>query len=186
MAIITVSQVTGYLKHTAIDNDIEQLISVLIDRVQKSFEAYCNTAFESASYTEYYDGTGTSFLFLKNIPVVSISSIYDDANWLWETGSLLPSADYRITNDNSVYYKSYFTNDIQNIKITYVAGYASGSIPEDLQQAAIEEVGRKYKHSDDYDLTAKSLSDGSITYTEKGLLVDTKRILNQYRRLYVC
>ena len=162
------------------------MISVLIDRVQKSFEAYCNTSFESASYTEYYDGTGNGYLFLKNIPVTSISSIYDDSSWLWASTSLLPSADYRIMNNNTVYYKSYLTAEIQNIKITYVAGYADDSIPNDLQQACIEEVGRKYNNYKDYDITAKSLSDGSITYTEKGLLTDTKRVLNYYRRLYVC
>ncbi len=186
MAIITVEQVKNYLKINTTSDDVESIIDRLIDRVQKSFESYCNRNFESASYTEYYDGQGSNILVLKQLPITVIDSIYDSTTWIWDAGSLIDSASYRIMDNNSVVFKdTILGNSLQNVKITYTAGYSTSTMPKDIQQACIEETGRKYTHRRDYDVTTKSLEDGSVTYTEKGYLLETKRVLGYYRRLDV-
>lgn len=152
----------------------------MIGRVSTAFETYCGRIFNSATYTEYYDGNGHSNLYLDQYPVTSITSINDDTSWLWTSSTLIPSASYRIQDKRMVVYNGNFSNPgIQSVKVVYVAGYTD--IPEDLRQSCVEESARKFKHRTDFDETAKTMGDGSATFQELDILPQTKRILNSYR-----
>jgi len=187
MAIVDKTEVLNYLKIKQSDDDVTEMIPTLIDRVQVDMESYCNCKFDSAIFTEYHDGQGISKLFPNQSPITDVTSIHDDSSWTWDTSTLLASADYRIMNENIIVFKSDILYDYdQNIKIVYTAGYSSATMPKDLKQACIKEVGREYKHRLDYDITAKTLEDGSVTYVEKGFLASTKRVLGHYKRLDLC
>ena len=78
--------------------------------------------------TDQYTGDGTDVLLLHDIPVISISSVYMDANRAFGSDSLVET-DYYVLEE-SEYGQIRFINkaaspDILSIKVTYVAGYSS-------------------------------------------------------------
>jgi hypothetical protein len=178
-ALCTRKNVKDYLNITGSNSTSDNLINDLINRISTAFESYCGRSFLSATYTEYYDGRGENELFLDKYPVTSITEINDDSDWTWATSTVIPSASYRIADERSVYYDGIFSTGRQSIKITYVAGYST--TPEDLLQAAIEEVGRKFKHQLDYDEAAKTLGDGSVTFQDSNFLPQTIKTLSYYK-----
>jgi len=159
----------------------DDLFEELIDRITDQFEMYCGIdSFHDDDYTEYLDSAG-SCLFVKNIPLNSITSIWDDPDWEWGNDSTATSTDYRIVNDRYVIFKYDLYDGNQNIKITYNGGFEN--IPGDLKQICIKEVVREFKHRQDFDLLSKSLEDGSTTRVESGLMFSTTQILDKYKRI---
>ena len=162
----------------------DDLFEELIDRITDQFELYCGVdSFHDNDYTEYIDGNGSEYVFVKNNPLNSIASIYDDVDWTWAAGSIVSSSDYRIADSRYIVLKYSLYNGTQNIKLTYNAGYTT--IPGDLKQACIKEVVRGFKHRQDFDILSRSLDDGSVNYAPEGLLVSTKQIIDKYKRVKV-
>lgn len=147
------------------DNNSDALINNLIDRVSARIETYCSRTLGSATYMdEIYDGDGLSrSLFLRQWPVISVSSLYDDINRSWGSDSLIASADYVVHNDwgeikliknSSLWAPSLepkFGKGVGNIKVTYTAGYllpggsGSGSaLPADIEGACNDLVYMDY------------------------------------------
>lgn len=166
-------------------SNVDELIETLINGLTDSFEMYCGAkSFKQSTYTEYYDGNGSEFLFLNNIYITAITSLYDDTNWSWGSDSLIDSDDYRIVDNKYIVLKdNYFTKGNQNIKSAYTAGYST--IPYDLRQSCIEEVTRKLKHRKEIDLLSKTLTDGSVQYLEMGLMKQTLQVLSKYKLNWV-
>ena len=180
--LCTLDQVRDYGELKGLTAQDEDVIEDLITRVTTLFENYVNKKIKSREFTEYYDGHGEYNLVTNQYPIISIDSIKDDVNWEWGSDTTVGSTDYRIHTDKTyVVLQTTLQNAIQNVKIVYTAGYAT--IPTDIVQACIEEVLRKYRHRTDFDVTAMSQENGSVTYTEKGLLTGTKAILDKYKRV---
>lgn len=55
--------------------DPTEIVSSIQTSVEKWANMYCNRIFESASYTERYDGDLTEELYLKNYPITNISRV---------------------------------------------------------------------------------------------------------------
>ena len=184
MALVTLSKVKQYGDQDTITNpERDDLLTTLINRVTTQFETYCGRTFESAETTEYLDGGGIKFLFPAQYPITSVSGIWSNSSWDWDDDDLISSDDYRIKNSNYIVLKSStFSNYDQNIKITYTHGYTADDIPEDLQQACIEETLRKWKSRNKIDVLSVSLEDGSITHLTKDLLPQTIMTLNRYKK----
>lgn len=143
--------------------------------------------FLTTTRTEYYDGNGTKYLFLKYKPVNSIASIYDDTDWEWDGDSLIAATDYRIVGNRFVVLKDdIFTTGDQNIKITYSSGYSE--IPGDVKQACIEEIVFAYENANQHriGLIQKTIDGaGSVQYYETGIMKSTTQILNKYKSIMV-
>lgn len=185
--LATLDEIKAYHGMTGSAAEIDDELEAIRDRVSKIFETYCDRVFDSATYTEYYDGGGRNMLVLKHYPITSITSIYDDSDWGWGADYLVASGTYRIKDDRIVMYKTGYTfyDYNQNIKITYVAGYST--VPADLKHACITETIRSYIHRKHVDEVSKSLADGSISYTSKEFLPMTLAVLDKYfRREVVC
>ena len=162
-ALCTRKQVKDYLKITGSESTSDNLLNDLINRISTAFQSFCGRNLNTATYTEYYDG-GCYEIWLDNYPIQSIAEVNDDSDWAWNTSTLVPSADYIIADERSIYLNGLFGRGRKNIKITYTAGY--DAVPEDIRQSCIEEVGRKFKHRTDFDETGKTLDDGSVTYQD--------------------
>lgn len=178
-ALVTRKQVKDYMRINAADNELDNLINDLIGRVSQLFQSYCGRNFVAQDYIEYYDGQGRDVLFLDNYPVNSVASVYDDTDWEWNSEDLIESTEYKIADKRFIVFDTLLSNARQNVKVTYNAGFSS--IPDDLQQACIEEVGRKIKHRTDFDEVNKTLSDGSVVYQDQNFLPQTVKVLNKYR-----
>lgn len=179
-ALCTLDDVKDFLNMSGAVNADDELIMDLIDSVTDIFEIYCGVkAFKLNTYTEYYDGDYDKYIFPNNTPIVSVLEINDDTDWIWATDTTMAADTYRIVDSKYIVLKSdNTTNGDQNIKLRYTAGYAT--IPNDLKQICIEESSRRYKNRMDFDVISKTLDDGTVQYTEKGLLTTTKDVLNKY------
>lgn len=127
------------------DTVLERLVNSGTDFI----ETYCDRRFDQTAYTnEVYDGTGSSFLFLRNFPISTTASF---------------TLQNRDSFDNT---DSWTTIDSQDYFIQYDEGYlerVTGGLDVDLLQPIFKELPRHYRVSYtagyNYDNTATFLSD---------------------------
>lgn len=137
-ALTTLANVKATLHITTSDDDA--LIENLINRISGAIEAYCKRKLKARDLTEKYDGDGTSTLYLKQYPVNSVASlIINDGE--------VDSSDYVVykTIGKLQLKSSVFPPGLQNIEVTYNAGFESGSEElEALEHIAISEIQAHY------------------------------------------
>lgn len=153
---------------------------------------YCNSYTKrkllSRALTEYYNGGGVNTIMLNNYPCTTLTSVYDDIDRAYGTDTAVLLTDLVVMPNDLLYMVVYdhgvFLQGVKNIKITYTAGYASGSIPYDLQQACLGLVGLYFHHSDEKMLSvqSRSVGDGSVTVDTNRIPQWILEILNIYKR----
>lgn len=195
-------------------NDQDARLELLINQVSSQIVQYCARKFARANYDENYSPSDRQLLILRNLPVVSVSSV---------TSNGTAVTDYVLTpeyaNSGMLYreygwdaeyiYRVNLTNDpvatrrTVNIKYTagfylpgdnnYVAG-ADTSLPLDLQYVCQQMALAMYAQArrQNWDgLTG--MTEGGLSYTwgnlsannQSGLLAAHAGILNKYKRLVV-
>ena len=124
-SLTTLASLKDYLNIGSSDTNINTYLESLIDGVSSKVEQFLHRNIRLANYIEYQDGKGLEMLYLKQYPVKSITSIYDDIDRSFGSTTEVDSDDYTYDPDTGiVYYDSgYFSNGIRNVKITYMAGY---------------------------------------------------------------
>lgn len=166
-ALCTLDDVKNYYGMETSSVEIDALIESLIDRVSKQFEMFCDRVFVSTNYIQYYDGNKTSYLFVDQYPITTVSGVWDDTDWVWGSDTQISGTDYRVADDNHIVFNAtILTKGDQNVKVAYTAGYAT--IPYDLVQACVEEVLVKYKRRSNVEIRSKTLPDGSVVYADSG------------------
>ena len=183
-ALCTRNEVKDFLGLQAAGNDIDDFVNQTINRISTLFESYCHRKFMSASYTEYHDSDGDSWIFPKNTPVTVITAIYEDEDWDFGADTEIDSTEYKLADENSIFYDGVFTKGPQSLKIEYTGGYTSSTLPEDLKQAAIVEVARIIKHRTDFDILSVNRDDGTVTFTQFDFLPLTLKTLQNYKLIY--
>lgn len=172
------------------------LIDDLITRCSKMVKDWLCRDIGSASYTEKYNGTGTTQLPVANFPIISISSlkIY---------GVTIPAASsttaYGYTFKGGIVYlqgvqgfagnnspmsaPQLFSDGNQNVEITYTAGFAS--VPASIQQACIELVGFKYNQKKHIGKKSDNMTVGGMgtSYQEGGFPPEVLDGLRPYRKV---
>ena len=148
--------------------------SLEIDAKVKAFLGY---DIEETVYTEeVYDGTGSHYLFPKAMPVTIFTKleIYEGLDSLgaedWEEWT--QNDEYErlvIQRGGEILYISgvVFPAGIQNIRITYTAGYTVDTLPQDIQSVCKELMYLKYQGIDQKKLgtTSKSRNEGGVSST---------------------
>jgi len=132
------------------NTDDDTLLTNLISMVSADIENECQRTFLATNHTEYYKGDGTSQLLVKQYPVNSVASIYDDVDRVWGSDTQIEAAAIAISNEVSgliILEDDIFSqsDDVENIKITYNAGYST--IPTDLESACIKMCAADYLES---------------------------------------
>lgn len=141
--LVTQAQAFAWLSQAVDPNgDIAGAVSAVSTQIQ-NFIGY---QIAEASYTRTMNGHGGEKMLLRDRPVISVSSITVD-------GISIPAATGPTTtgfvfDDRFVYIRgnwygglspSRFNRGVQNVTVTYTAGYAQ--VPWDLQQAALTLLG---------------------------------------------
>jgi len=179
-ALCTSDEVRDFLSGTLSVDDMDRIIS-LINSTSKLFENYCCRTIVANDFTEYYDGGYSKLLFLDNFPINTINSVYLVEDLSTET--IIPSGEYKIVDSIGIYYPSVFPLGIQNIKVSYEAGY--DEVPEDIKQVCIEEVVRVFKRRDRLDVTSISKPEGNYNVISDPSLPRTKNVLDYYRAKFL-
>lgn len=146
---------------------------------------YTSRILAQQTFTEYYDGDGTTLLFLKNYPISSIATIHQDADRAFGSTTLVAATDYFTYADNRKLIGDgvSWESGLQTIKVVYVAGYEIGSIPEDLVNAITMLVDFWFKEYDAhrFGVTSTGTETNRITY-EKNIPMEIKEMINPYRK----
>ncbi len=95
MSIITLDYLKTQLGITGTSEDA--LLTQLLDQVTSIIENETHRKFSGVTTTEYYDGDGTDRLVLRNTPVQSITSIYEDVDGYAGAGDSPFGADTLLT-----------------------------------------------------------------------------------------
>lgn len=147
---------------------------------------YTKRLLKSREHTEYHSGDGTNTVFVRNYPVTTLTSVYDDPDRTYGSDYLIDSDDLAIMPDELaykiVYDGGYFQVGIRNVKITYTGGYET--IPYDLAQACLEIVAMMWVNSEErrFGIRSMTLGGGSITTEITKLPLTAELILENYRR----
>lgn len=94
---------------------------------------YCKRGFDGNSVgpAQFYNGDDSSSrIILKNYPIISVSSLYDDPGFEYASTSLISSSDYVVMPERGeLFLKSgSFNEGLRNIKVTYQGGYISETV----------------------------------------------------------
>lgn len=181
----SLANVKEHLDIDGSDTTYDAFLTSLVNRSYKVLEAYIGHAIKSATYTEDYDGDSTNSLLLKNYPIISITSIYDDVDRNFTASTLIPAADYVLDKEEGMVRlfqnTSAFKSGILNVRITYVAGYAT--IPADVEMAGIAHVAWMYRRANTEGTTAQTLGGKSEQYEMSFLPEYLKQMLRPYRKI---
>jgi len=90
---------------------------------------------------------------------------------LWINDSVVDEDDYEV-NNNHIYYRSGFSKDHMNIRVTYYAGYIT--IPDDIQAKCLELI--KMGYDKNRDVKSEKIGPYSITFFDnKAEIIDSIR-----------
>lgn len=204
-ALITLADLEEYANITITDH--EPLLERLIDAATGLFETYTRRKLKARGFSydsdsdDYdpdnaiLDGTGTDELALPQYPINSVATLrinetaIDARASLYNYGYVIDKAGgiLRLTG-------YLFSKGMANIELAYNAGLSA--IPDDLQQACIEQVVWMYKQSavggNLLGMAEKNLPDGTtsyairgLEYTGSGLLPEVKAKIDQYKKYYI-
>lgn len=159
--IDTLENVKTYLNIEG--NSYDNYLNDFCEQIDALIKGYLNRDLEETEYTEYYDGSGSSLLILKQMPVSAVTTV---EYWDGDSYEEVTSDDYDrlliVPAENAVYLENYiFTTGFLNYRITYTAGYDASSMPADLKRAFRELLLLAY---DDSPLKNRTL--GKLSKTE--------------------
>lgn len=183
MALTTVPNCKAFRGIPGENTEHDAELDRLIPAVQAFLEQECERVFEQVSVTDYYNGDEwTDRLIVARPPIVSVTNLWDDLLRVYATP--IASSRYVIEDAEAGVVRLdglTFQKGIRNIKITYVGGFST--IPEDLEQAAIEMVwaAREKGVNNLVGVRSRSIADGNVQYMNLSWESLAQGIVNKYR-----
>lgn len=157
----------------------DALLSRLITAASHYIQTWLNRQLALADYSEVRDGTGGETLQFACFPVSNVIMLTIDSQVVPRALSSR-GAGYNFTSTQLSVCGYRFNRGIQNVTITYTAGYAT--TPPDIAQACIELVALRYRERTRIGEVSKSLGGAeTVTYSQKDLSDAIKTLLQQYR-----
>lgn len=192
----TLCQIADVKTYLGITNATEDAnLTALIAAASAWIENYCNRVFSQATYTETRNGNNARGIYLYQSPITAVSSVTVD-------GVSIPAAASSrnfgfVFDDETVYIQpgifiapivvsgpfglpDRFERGVQNVTVTYTAGYAV--IPADLVQACVELVVWKRAKASRLDKTSETLgTQQTQAYAKDAVPPSVIAALNSYR-----
>jgi hypothetical protein len=186
----TESKVEQYLQ-IDIDDSIAAFVVDWINWVSKYIDNYCNTTFESASTTKYYDTHGENRIFIDDCTSITTLEFLDEDGGNYAT--LTENADFWLyplnqTTKNEVRLDPYgrhgqFLTGSKRLKITGAFGVAV-DVPPDIEMIATQMVGDIVRQAagEAKGVKSETLGDRSITYDDvQSFSMPYLKTLDHYR-----
>lgn len=174
-ATITVSGYDYYKWDYTRDRILERFInstSLLVSH-------YCNRKFIADTYSEFYKGLGHPKLILNNYPINKITSVKvnsasltagidyvtADSTYL-EQGLLVRESGWNWYGYETGLVKE-LTAPVDNIEVTYSAGYTLATLPQDIENVVLELIMSMNLSVSSQSTGLKSMSQGALSYSWK-------------------
>lgn len=191
VGLITLTEAKEYLKTTNASDDA--ILSALINGASSWIKGYLGRSLVRTSYVEYYSGDGSDCLLLRNRPIVSVSSIYVDSLRQWASSSLVASTNYIVKKESGILetfqLMSNWSPGSSNIKVSYSAGYttgSSGTMPHDIRLATKRILEKYYRIGYSHrklDFSSESIEGMNVSFRDDDVAKDVKLMLSPYRNL---
>jgi len=190
-AIITAEEVFPVLSWPAgshpqdlpnVELAIEAVSSIIRAKVN------CDLVPLAVTYTaQKFDGSGRTYLYLPNWPVLSLTSIYEDDVLLVE------DTDFYVVDESLGILERAesikWTRTKRGIAATYTAGYltqpnAAPTVPADLKLACAMQAADLWKKIKDqaWSKTSQTVGGQTVSFSEKELIPFVKSTLERYWR----
>lgn len=188
--LITTSEYKAYVGISSTNQDAE--INAIVPKVSSLVKTYCGRTFidyVSDAKTEYSSG-GHTYIYLKEAPILSVSSVEYSADYGATWTTLTEFTDYTVDLENDriyaipIVYADGFPKLVNAYKITYTAGYES--TPEDLKLACLDLVSYYLKS----DMSIKSTRNAGANQTSVEFITSSsmpshiRRVLDLYKLEY--
>ena len=187
--LTTIAAVKQYLKVDQAEDPAkyDAELTRLISSVSQQARTATGRALDvpAAQRVETRDGDGRCVLLLAEYPVTAIASVTVDGTAIpvrpsaTESGYVIGDAEI----GKLVLVGYSFTRGVQNVIVTYTAGYAA--IPQDLEQAVIELVALGFKDEDHIGQSYRVVEGEVVDFRGGAQLAHAHSILEKYRRIGV-
>jgi hypothetical protein len=179
--LTTLANVKAYLSPPLTTTNDDALLARLITASSQFIQNWLNRTIAVSIYTETRNGTGGMRLFLRNRPVIEISSLTIDGVAVAPSAPAPTGAGY-LFDDSSIYLVGRsFTKGLQNVVVQYSAGFAA--TPPEIEQACIALVALRYRERDRIGQSSKNLAGETVSFQQKDMPADVATLLDQYRNL---
>src|SRR4051812_29583245 len=123
----------------------DSLLSALMDAADAYVAGHCGRDFAGGTFTEYHPG-GESFLFLRNYPVQSVTSVKADPAYGFGADTVVPTTAYVVHTDRGVIQSvtGRFARGPRAVQVVYAT--ATGAVPDDVKEAYALLIGHWYRH----------------------------------------
>jgi hypothetical protein len=140
--IASLSEYKEFLEIPISNPNEDDFLQDLIDEVEEWLKTYLGRELESAEYIEKYDGDGTKELITKQSPITEFTKLeiysgFLNGSEIWNEWTQGIHFNRMVIKDVLLYIDgTVFPKGIQNIRLTYTAGYTS--IPKEIKLRAKE------------------------------------------------
>lgn len=176
--ITTVADVQEFMSlGSVVDPD---LLQMLVTNASAFVLGYLNRRLLSATYTETRNGLGGDRMVMCNTPITAVSSVAIDGKPLALSTS--PHMFGYVFDASQIYVRGVvFPRGVQNVTISYTAGYAA--YPAEVVQATIEIVAAKYKRRTNIEVSGKTLNGETISFVQSDMPKSAQTALASYIRV---
>ena len=183
--LINVQDIKDFLGITVTTDD--NILMPLCQAAQDAADGYVDYQLEGSTIIEYLDGDGTDIIQLRNIPIKSITSIYDDIDLLYGSDTLIASTDYTYNPKTGLLHLIglCFSSMVNNVKVTYLSGYNGlgqtvyTNLPYELRQALVYLTSAMYLEGK---AGVQVMEAQEIVYRPSYLKKEAYKILDGYKR----
>ncbi|MBM4301646.1 MAG: hypothetical protein FJ121_08965 [Deltaproteobacteria bacterium] len=134
----------------------------------------------SQNYSLVLNGHGGDVLVLGRPPLTAVASLVIDGVTILPA-STSTAYGYRFS-PSAVWLKGYvFTRGRGNVELACTRGYAA--TPADLEQAALELIGVRFKERDHIGQDAATMSGQNITFSTRDMPASVKTVLQAYKKV---
>lgn len=164
-------------------------IDLLIDWISERARSIIGREIMSEERTAYIEGRGTNTILLPEIPVASVSALYLDSDRDFTSDTEISSEDYHLETGSGVItlYDDVAPSGVATVKVTYIAGYTTSTLPADLKMACLEAISWNYSRLRDkqYGVKNETTPDGITRGYEMVLPMAAQRVFDAYREMRV-
>jgi hypothetical protein len=178
--LVSLADVKAYLGGDLQSND-DAVLSRLISAASTFFVTACARPILAHSYSEFYDGKGNGRLYLRQTPVMGVTSLSIDE-------AVVPQAmapgepGWRLNGNIVLLFGHWFARGLVNVAVTYTAGYPTA--PADVAEAVMELVGLRYRGRDRLGKVTESIGGMATTsYTQRDVSPFVASVIARYTRV---
>ena len=160
-ALVTRDQAKEHIGIPLTNNVQNTVVDLFVNAASQMIETYTDRKLVSVQQPdEYHHGRRQNFIQPRQWPVTSIVELrIDNEREFTDATTLIDASDIFIADaGQTILYDGHFPNGFSNIRVRYVAGYAT--IPADLQLACLWLVEWYYRHRERQDIGRTSSSKG--------------------------